>query len=113
MKRVDKKVQVLEYSGRRSALRSLWTGSFVNKGFVDNVFGDKELVDGEFVNKGIVDEVFNEVFDEVFGGVFVEVFIVKEFFHKGFAAMDCFNKEVGGAEFFDGGIKVDWMRVEQ
>jgi hypothetical protein len=53
------------------------------------------------------------MFDEVFGGVFVEVFFVKEFFHKGFVAMDYFNKEVGGAEFLDGGIKDDWMRVEQ
>ena len=73
------------------------------------MFSDKELVDREFVNEGFVDEVFDEVFDEMF----VEVFIVKEFFYRGFVAMDYFNKEVGGTEFLDRRIKDDWMRVEQ
>ena len=83
----------------------MWTGSFVDREFVGNVFSGKELVDMEFVNEGFVGEMFDELF--------VEVFVGKEFFHKGFVAMDYFNKEVGGAEFLDGGIKDDWMRVEQ
>ena len=83
----------------------MWTGGFVDREFVSNLFSGKELVDMEFVINGFVGEMFDELF--------VEVFMGKEFFHKGFVAMDYFNKEVGGVEFLGRRIKDDWMRVEQ
>ena len=53
------------------------------------------------------------MFDEVFDEVLDEVFVDKEFFHKGFVAMDYSDKEFGGSEFLDRKIKDDWMRVER
>ena len=70
----------------KSASRSVWTGSCVNKEF-------------RCVNKEFVNEVFNEVFDDVFDEMFGEVF--DEVFNKGFVVMDYFDKRFDGSEFLD------------
>ena len=90
---------------KRVCIKEFVDSGFIDREFVGDVFRGKELVDMEFVNNGFVGEMFGELF--------VEVFMGKEFFHKGFVAMDYFNKEVGGTEFLDRRIKDDWMRVEQ
>ena len=86
----------------------MWTGSFVDREFVGNVFSGKELVDMEFVNNGFVDEMFGELF--------VEVFMGKEFFHNdGFVDemfVELFVEGFMGREFFHIDRFVDGMFVE-